>query len=67
MMKQENELKEAIRYLLKFMPEWVREVPDGLCPIMYGTLSAEGDRKVKARVDQIRTLVDSPSTKGKGI
>lgn len=53
-------LKEAVRFLLSFVPIWAKEVPDGLCGTMYGTCTAEGDRKVKTEVDEIRKLVDPP-------
>ena len=49
-------LRDAVSFLLKFVPPWARDVPEGLSPLFYGTLTAEGDRKVKARVDHIEEL-----------
>ena len=46
--------RDDVRFLLGFVPEWAKEVPEGLDPTFYGTLSAAGDREVKARVDAIR-------------
>jgi hypothetical protein len=57
-------LEADIRYLLKFVPPWAKEVPEGLCPTMYGTLTAEGDRKVKAEVDRIRALAGEEAGNG---
>ena len=41
-------LRDDARFLLGFVPEWAKEVPEGLDPTFYGTLSAAGDREVKA-------------------
>ena len=46
--------KDDVRFLLGFVPEWAKEVPEGFGETFYGTLSAAGDRAVKARVDAIR-------------
>jgi hypothetical protein len=54
----DQELKSHIRFLLSFVPPWAEEVPEGLDPTFYGTGTAEGDRKVKARVAAIRVLLD---------
>ena len=46
--------EEDCRFLLSFVPEWANIVPSGLDPTFYGTLTEEGDRQVKVRVDKIR-------------
>ncbi len=51
-------------YLHQFVPPWATEVPDGLCPTMYGTGSAEGDRQVKMRIDEITTAIDAIMAEG---
>lgn len=56
--RESYQAREAIRYLLRLVPQWAEEVPPGLCPTMYGTASQEGDERVKARVDAIRAFVD---------
>ena len=43
--------------MLSFVPPWAKEVPEGLDPTFYGTCTAEGDKKVKAKVDKIRELL----------
>ena len=52
-----GQLKQACKFLLSFVPEWAKAVPLNLDPTMYGTLSAEGDRKVQKRVSEIVNLV----------
>jgi len=42
-----------IKFLMSFVPEWAKEVPRGLDPTFYGTLSYDGDMKVKKRVDEL--------------
>lgn len=56
--KKINELKEGIRFLLSFVPEWAKEAPPGLDPTMYGTLTQEGDQKVVDRVEEIKSLLE---------
>lgn len=52
-------LTEMVKFLLGFVPAWAKEeVPEGYGETFYGTLSAEGDRKVKARVDEARKLIE---------
>lgn len=46
-------LERDVRFLLSFVPPWAKDVPEGLGPTFYGTLTAAGDREVKARVDAI--------------
>ena len=50
-------LLEACQFLLSFVPPWANDVPEGLGEMFYGTLSAEGDREVKARVDAVRAAI----------
>ena len=50
-------LASDVEFLLSFVPAWAKDVPDGLGPTFYGTLSADGDREVKARVDAIRAAL----------
>lgn len=57
-----EEQREAVQYLLAFVPPWAKDVPDGLDPTFYGTGSADGDRAVKARVDEIRSKIPAPQT-----
>ena len=47
-------LEADCRFLLTFVPPWAKDVPEGLAPMFYGTLTAEGDREIKERVDAIR-------------
>ncbi len=54
-------LREAGKYLISFIPAWAKEVPEGLCPTFYGTCSADGDKKVKAKVDRIVELLKEES------
>jgi hypothetical protein len=35
----------------QLMPDWVKDIPKGLCATMYGTGSYEGDLEVKEKVD----------------
>ena len=44
---------EDIKFLLSFVPDWAKIVTKGLDPTFYGTLTCEGDLKVKRRVDEI--------------
>ena len=46
------ELKD-IELILLLMPSWVKDVPEGLCPTMYGTGSYEGDLVIVNRVRAI--------------
>jgi len=46
--------KEDVEFLLSFVPTWALEVEEGLFPTFYGTLSYEGDLKVKKRIDLIK-------------
>lgn len=41
------------KYIWDLMPSWVKTVPKGLCPTMYGTGSYEGDLKVRTKVAEI--------------
>ena len=55
-------LAEAVkdmRFLLSFVPAWAKDVPEGLDPTFYGTLTAAGDREVKARVDAITARIEA--------
>ena len=50
-----EQLRQDVKFLLKFIPGWAAHVPKGpMCPTFYGTLSEEGDLKVKAQVDEIK-------------
>ena len=60
-MTKEEEYKDAIEFLLELMPDWVITVPKRALPMMYGTLSYDGDMKVKKKVDRIRKLINSGS------
>ncbi len=45
--------KEDKDYLWSLMPDWVKEVPKGLDPTFYGTLSREGDKEVQKKVKKL--------------
>lgn len=58
-----REEKDDVRFLLSLLPDWAEgEVPEGLDPMFYGTGSAEGDRDVKRRVDEIRAKVEGETS-----
>ena len=42
-----------LKLLLSLVPYWAKEVPKGLDPTFYGTLSYEGDLDVKKKIDII--------------
>lgn len=46
-------IDEDSEYIYSFMPEWVKEQPEGLDPTFYGTGSSGGDRQVKERIKQL--------------
>jgi hypothetical protein len=55
-------MEETDRKLLwSLMPGWVKEQPEGLCPMFYGTCTREGDIKVKERLVSI--IGEPPSQK----
>ncbi len=54
---------EAARPYVDLVAEGFREVPDGLSPMFYHTLSAEGDRKEGARLQGVLDQMDA-ATKG---
>jgi len=54
----QSDLLEACKYLMSFVPDWVKIVPKGLDPTFYGTLSYKGDLDVKRRVDEIKVLIE---------
>jgi len=56
-MKNKKDLLEACKYLISFIPTWAENVPEGLDPTFYGTLSYEGDLKVNRQVNKIKTLI----------
>ena len=43
-----------VTFLMNLVPDWAKDVPEGQHETMYGTLSYEGDLKVKDVVDDIR-------------
>ena len=47
----------AVEFLLHLVPAWALKVPAGLPEFFYHTLSAEGDLKVKARVQEARAAL----------
>ena len=51
--------KEDIELLLSFCPEG-DEVPKGLNPMFYFTLTAEGDQRIMDRLNAIRAKVNQP-------
>ena len=42
-------------FIFSLLPDWVKSVPKGLDPTMYGTGSYEGDLKIKERVVELLT------------
>ena len=44
---------DDMQFLLSLLPDWTKEVPKGLDPTFYGTLSYEGDKLVKIRIENI--------------
>jgi len=57
LLKERDELRKSVDTLFHFVPKWAESVPDGLDPTFYGTGTADGDRRVKARVDDIRDFM----------
>jgi hypothetical protein len=49
----EEQSEDDVKIIKSLLPEWVKEVPEGLDPTMYGTGTQEGDEAVKKRVDEI--------------
>ena len=45
--------QEDLDFIYSLLPKWTKEVPKGYGEMFYGTLSYEGDLKVKERVDKI--------------
>ena len=48
-----------IELLLGLVPDWANTVPKGLDATFYGTLTYEGDLKIKRRVNLIRDQINS--------
>ncbi len=46
-----------IKFLLSLVPDWAKIVPEGLSPTFYGTLTYEGDLKVKERITKIHERI----------
>jgi len=44
---------DDMQYMYSLLPDWTKEVPKGLDPTFYGTLSYEGDKLVKIRIENI--------------
>lgn len=47
--------KSDQEFIYNLLPTWVKEVPKGADPTMYGTLTEEGDNKVQERVNSLLT------------
>jgi len=59
---REEELIDAIEWLLKLMPIWVKERPrQGYCPTHYGTLTYDGDLAVHNKMREIQELIKDPN------
>jgi len=52
--KERNEMLSAIKYLFSFVRDWEREIPRGLTPMGYITLSYKGDMEIKNKIDNIK-------------
>lgn len=65
-MNETVQMRDDIRFLLSFVPPWAKDVPEGLDPTFYGTLTAAGDREVKAHVDAIRARYAAPQVPQEG-
>lgn len=50
---------EDVKFLLALLPVWAKDVPAGLDPTFYGTLSKDGDKVVNARVEKIRAAIEA--------
>jgi len=55
--KTDESMLSDIKFLLSFVPDWAKEVHEGVDATFYGTLSYEGDMDVKKRVDEIKGRV----------
>jgi len=53
----EKDLLIACKYLMSFVPDWAKLVPKGLDSTFYGTLTYQGDLRVKRRVNSIKALI----------
>lgn len=49
------EMVDDIKFLLSLVPDWAQFVPMAQSPMGYGTLSREGDLRVKDRIDRIKS------------
>jgi hypothetical protein len=48
-------LRNDVKFLLTLLPAWALSEPEeGLFPMFYGTLTADGDREIVARVKAIQ-------------
>ena len=56
--KRKRKVSSDAEFIRSLLPPWAKTVPEGLDPTMYGTLSAEGDRGVKERVDRILSKLE---------
>lgn len=50
-----RELLQAVKYLLSFAPN---DVPKGLYPTSYYSLTYEGDVKIQHQIDGIKNLIN---------
>lgn len=50
-----KELLDAVKYLLSFAPHY--DVPKGLDPTLYFSLTYDGDVEIKHQIDKIKQLV----------
>ena len=50
--------EENKKYIWSLLPEWVKDVPEGLDPMFYGTLTYEGDKKIHDKVNKILNNLD---------
>lgn len=55
--KQLKEAVEAIEYLYPNIDKMFKDIPEGLSPMVYHTLSYEGDMKVRERLDNIANFL----------
>ena len=55
--KQLAEAVEAIEYLYPNIDAMFKDIPEGLSPMFYHTLSYDGDMKVRERLDNIANFL----------
>lgn len=55
--QQLKEVVKAIEYLYPNVDKMFKDIPEGLSPMFYHTLSYDGDMKVRERLDNIANFL----------